>query len=305
MILRAQDFFMKMAYDIHEVVGGWNLVNPEVDGTFISMTESASIPDMGAEQEGEESGEPTESPSSDNAGEIASAGDIITHQVKTLIDKWRENVHCVTTTTFMDTNNDALVVKFRSTLPDLKDSFYEVVFYPTLKPTSPSPTRAAAVSAPVPSPASPVVAPVASKIVTGATEKPIAQAQKEGAPSLDPKVVDSPAVSSLSPPPPTTTLAPVPPALSITPPPLTPTAATPSELPPPIQLPRVTGYITKQGSFFPTWKRRYFVLEQRKLIYFANPEDAEKGKNPLGQPFYLYQESDNRKTMILHSGLVS
>ncbi len=52
----------------------------------------------------------------------------------------------------------------------------------------------------------------------------------------------------------------------------------------PVALCRVFGYGTKQGSFIPTWKRRYFVLENRVFTYFEDEEQYKKDKH-VGNPF--------------------
>jgi hypothetical protein len=49
-----------------------------------------------------------------------------------------------------------------------------------------------------------------------------------------------------------------------------------------VQLCRITGFITKQGSYMPTWKRRFFVLENRELRYYKNREVFEAREDPLG-----------------------
>jgi hypothetical protein len=49
-------------------------------------------------------------------------------------------------------------------------------------------------------------------------------------------------------------------------------------------LPRKSGYLTKQGAFVKTWKRRWFVLENAMLFYFVNPDEyplKPKGSIPL------------------------
>jgi len=52
----------------------------------------------------------------------------------------------------------------------------------------------------------------------------------------------------------------------------------------PVQLCRVEGFMTKKGSFFPSWKRRYFILENRVLTYYKTEQDALEN-NRVGTPF--------------------
>jgi hypothetical protein len=49
-----------------------------------------------------------------------------------------------------------------------------------------------------------------------------------------------------------------------------------------IQLCRVSGYLTKRGGNIATWKRRFAILENRKLRYFVNHGAYEAGEDPLG-----------------------
>lgn len=56
----------------------------------------------------------------------------------------------------------------------------------------------------------------------------------------------------------------------------------------PVALCKIYGYGTKQGSILPTWKKRYFVLENRMFTYFDDEEDFQKDKNkPAGTPFAI------------------
>ena len=43
-----------------------------------------------------------------------------------------------------------------------------------------------------------------------------------------------------------------------------------------------TGWLTKQGSFRKTWKRRWFVLEWPELRYYGKEGDELKGMEPKG-----------------------
>jgi hypothetical protein len=67
--------------------------------------------------------------------------------------------------------------------------------------------------------------------------------------------------------------------------------------------PKLTGFITKQGSFFRTWKRRYFVLDDHVLSYYNGPEDLEKGIKCLGKPFKIHNKV-GAQTVITQNGLV-
>jgi hypothetical protein len=69
-------------------------------------------------------------------------------------------------------------------------------------------------------------------------------------------------------------------------------------------LPKLTGCLIKQGSFFQTWKIRYFVLDDRMLTYYSTQEDHENGAKYLGQPFKIYNE-DDAQTIITSNGFVS
>ena len=60
---------------------------------------------------------------------------------------------------------------------------------------------------------------------------------------------------------------------------------------PTVILCRLTGFIIKQGSIFPSWKRRYFILDNRSLIYYASMEDANQNK-PLSSPFIFFTGED-------------
>jgi hypothetical protein len=71
-----------------------------------------------------------------------------------------------------------------------------------------------------------------------------------------------------------------------------------------VTLPKLSGFITKQGSFFHTWKRRYFVLDNRTLSYYNDPQDLEKEMKSLGQPFTIHNKVDAR-TVVSQNGLVS
>ena len=42
--------------------------------------------------------------------------------------------------------------------------------------------------------------------------------------------------------------------------------------------PRKTGYLTKQGGSYKSWKHRYFVLDEKALYYYKSPKDSK----PLG-----------------------
>ncbi len=87
--------------------------------------------------------------------------------------------------------------------------------------------------------------------------------------------------------------------------PFSPSAPEPAPKHVTINLPKLTGFITKQGSFFRTWKRRYFILEHRKLTYYSNAEDGMNQVNPLGQPFPLYHGAGTHRTQLVQNGLVS
>jgi hypothetical protein len=68
-------------------------------------------------------------------------------------------------------------------------------------------------------------------------------------------------------------------------------------------VPRKAGYATKQGSFFPSWKRRYFVLEDRTLFYYNDASAAENFVKKLGE-MEIYS-GDYNQTEVIQNGLVS
>jgi hypothetical protein len=56
----------------------------------------------------------------------------------------------------------------------------------------------------------------------------------------------------------------------------------------PVSLCKIFGYGTKQGSIMPTWKRRYFVLENRLFTYYDDEEHYLKDSSkPVGTPFAI------------------
>ncbi|OIW09547.1 hypothetical protein TanjilG_30866 [Lupinus angustifolius] len=53
--------------------------------------------------------------------------------------------------------------------------------------------------------------------------------------------------------------------------------------------PERTGWLTKQGDYIKTWRRRYFVLKQGKLFWFKDPTTAA---SPSGVPRGVIPVSD-------------
>jgi hypothetical protein len=49
-----------------------------------------------------------------------------------------------------------------------------------------------------------------------------------------------------------------------------------------IQLCRISGYLTKRGGNIATWKRRFAILENRKLLYYSSQEAFEAREDPVG-----------------------
>ncbi len=68
----------------------------------------------------------------------------------------------------------------------------------------------------------------------------------------------------------------------------------------PIALPKLAGFITKRGSIFHSWKRRFFTLENRMLAYYNTQSDIDQPSKRLGE-FKL----DSYVTIIQQSGMVS
>lgn len=64
-----------------------------------------------------------------------------------------------------------------------------------------------------------------------------------------------------------------------------------SVITPTVILCRLTGFMIKKGNLFPSWKRRYFVLDSRRLTYYASIEDANQQK-PLSAPFVFFTGED-------------
>jgi hypothetical protein len=44
-----------------------------------------------------------------------------------------------------------------------------------------------------------------------------------------------------------------------------------------------TGYLVKQGDLMPTWKRRFFVLESKRLRWYGSEDVWKAGKKPKGE----------------------
>ncbi|CAK9164222.1 unnamed protein product [Ilex paraguariensis] len=46
--------------------------------------------------------------------------------------------------------------------------------------------------------------------------------------------------------------------------------------------PERTGWLNKQGEYIKTWRRRWFVLKQGKLLWFKDPSFVTRGSIPRG-----------------------
>ncbi|GKV26195.1 hypothetical protein SLEP1_g35538 [Rubroshorea leprosula] len=46
--------------------------------------------------------------------------------------------------------------------------------------------------------------------------------------------------------------------------------------------PERTGWLTKQGDYIKTWRRRWFVLKQGKLLWFKDPYSVNRSSTPRG-----------------------
>ena len=46
--------------------------------------------------------------------------------------------------------------------------------------------------------------------------------------------------------------------------------------------PERAGWLTKQGDYIKTWRRRWFVLKQGKLLWFKDPAAVYRGSSPRG-----------------------
>lgn len=47
------------------------------------------------------------------------------------------------------------------------------------------------------------------------------------------------------------------------------------------ELPTMSGFLSKEGHFFRSWKQRWFVLDQQALKYYEPKERTFKGVIPL------------------------
>jgi len=63
------------------------------------------------------------------------------------------------------------------------------------------------------------------------------------------------------------------------------------------------GFLTKQGGSIKTWKRRWFVLKGRKLVYFKTRNDTEAtGIIELAEDSFVKDEKDKKKRFMFSVG---